>query len=116
MTKQHEKPSAIVTTDLARAREIAGVTQHELAGKLEGVISRSYLAMIETGKRPFPLEHVDLVGELLDEAYAERVEFNRKARELIERISPFTEQDRRVLEAQRRAAEQRLVDRNKYGA
>lgn len=111
-----EEITEIVTTDLRRARELAGLTQHGLAKLTGGGLSRSYIAMIETGARPMPDEHVELVAQAISEAYASRMEFRRRARQLIERVYPFTDADAEALQRERRRREQMLAHRNEYGA
>ena len=98
-----------VTTDLATARKQAGLTQHELVDRLEGFISRSYLAMIETGDRPFPEEHRELITQVLTEAVAERQAFQQRIQAISAELFPFTGKDRLRLEIQREIAEEKLA-------
>lgn len=109
-----EITAEIVTTDLAAARAAAGVTQHDLAAAVEG-LSRSYVAMIEAGERPFPRAHVEPVVAVIQRARAKREADREKMRAIIDDVIEWTEEDRRRLEAERRLAEYRLVHRNDFG-
>ena len=95
-----------VTADLAKCRSESGLTQGELAKRLK--VSRSLIALVETGRKKLPKARLtDVVCEL-NAALEVRLAWQARARKVLDEVMPFTEADARDLERRRRVAEATL--------
>ena len=65
----------ILGRNIFRARKIKGLSQNQLAEKLD--ISREHLAKLETGKRRISLKLLFVLSEILETSESELFNFNQ---------------------------------------
>jgi transcriptional regulator with XRE-family HTH domain len=97
---------ARVKTSLKDCRLEAGLTQDELADRLE--LSQSYVALLETGKRPVLDTIADCAGVVFDRAFAEREANRERIDALVAELYPWSERDEARYQSRKAKEEARL--------
>lgn len=92
----------IVTSE----RRAAGLSQEQFAERIG--VSRSFVALIETGRKELPKSRRKLALEVLREARERRERDREVMRACIERVMPWTEEDEQWLRLERRRRERAL--------
>ena len=97
---------ADVRDNLGELRRRAGLSQAELGHLAE--LSQPYITLLETKRRPMSEALVNKLSAVLEVAIADREESRKKIEDLVSDLFPWSEDDERALQRERRRRERAL--------